>query len=131
MFRVTNDAKGFAQREILKVPQIKDVVDDSDSDMSYPQDPEDEAMHTTESPPRLPAALSPQPSAMSSSRLPPSVSIESSRGLPSMPAGKLVKPENMQSTLFQARTTPAAKTSSYDHKVEIAGLDSPEELLNK
>ena len=104
--------------EILEVPDIKNVITDSDSDMSCGHDLEDVVMYTPDSPPDLPATLSPPPQADDATgRSRVSVPIEIPTASPLMPSCKLV---GLEPTLFQARTTPAKHTHSYNHDVVIA-----------
>ena len=55
-FRATDYPKGLLHRDILTVPDIKDIIDKSDSDMSLAQDTEDLAIYVLQSP-HLPTTL--------------------------------------------------------------------------
>ena len=117
-FQATEFAKRLTKRDILDVPNIHDIITESDSDMSVGHDAEDVRMHTPESPPQLPATLSPLPQTeKSSGRAPASMPIDPPRISPSIPSGQSVRPE---STLFQARTMPAKHIHPYNPDVVIA-----------
>ena len=55
-FQAIDYAKGLLYRDILTVPDIKDIIDKSDSDMSLAQDTEDLAIYVLQSP-HLPTTL--------------------------------------------------------------------------
>ena len=47
MFQATDYTKGLLPRDILTVPDIKDVINEADSDMSLAQDTRDLAIHAS------------------------------------------------------------------------------------
>ena len=60
MFWATNYAKGPLHRDVLTVPDIKDIIDEFDSNISLTQDTEDLVIYVLQSS-YLPTMLSLQP----------------------------------------------------------------------